>query len=104
MRREKKIRIYIAWVLIMALTPFFVVKTFHHHGSGETTSCSHSDTTHNPCNDCAVCHFSLSFFTQPQPVNFHPILTLIPYEPFTSQDKIVCERTYSHQLRAPPVA
>lgn len=48
--------------------------------------------------------YSLSLFTEPQSVEFHCILTLVPYEPITYQDKVVCKRTYSHHLRAPPAA
>lgn len=43
-------------------------------------------------------------FTEPQPVEFHCTLTLVPYEPVIYQDKVVCKRTYSHHLRGPPVA
>jgi len=51
-----------------------------------------------------ICKYSLSLFTEPQPVEFHCILTLVPYETITYQDKVVCKRTYSHHLRAPPAA
>ena len=74
MYHKRKIRAYIAWMLFMTFIPFFVVKTFHDHGS------------------------------EPQPVEFHCILTLVPYETITYQDKVVCKRTYSHHLRAPPAA
>ena len=88
MYHKRKTRAYIAWVLFMTFIPFFVVKTFHYHGSEDEKSCQ----------------YSLSFFTEPQPVEFHCTLTLVPYEPVVYQDKVVCKRTYSHQLRAPPVA
>ncbi len=54
----------------------------------------------SPAEDCAICKYSLSLFTEPQPVEFHCTLTLVPYEPVTYQDKVVCKRTYSHHLRA----
>ena len=88
MYQKKNIRVYIAWMLFMTFIPFFVVKTFHYHGS----------------EDCAICQYSLSFFTEPQPIEFHCTLTLVPYEPIIYQDKVVCKRTYSHHLRGPPVA
>ena len=31
MRENAKGRIFIAWLLLMTLMPFFMVKTFHHH-------------------------------------------------------------------------
>ena len=33
MYHKRKIRAYIAWMLFMTFIPFFVVKTFHYHGS-----------------------------------------------------------------------
>ena len=50
----------------------------------------------------AICKYSLSLFTEPQSVEYHCTLTLVPYEPIIYQDKVVCKRTYSHHLRAPP--
>ena len=104
MYQKKNIRVYIAWMLFMTFIPFFVVKTFHYHGSEDEKSCSHAGHSHKSSEDCAICQYSLSFFTEPQPVEFHCTLTLVPYEPVVYQDKVVCKRTYSHQLRAPPVA
>ena len=104
MYHKRKTRAYIAWVLFMTFIPFFVVKTFHYHGSEDEKSCSHAGHSHKSSDDCAICQYSLSFFTEPQPIEFHCTLTLVPYEPVVYQDKVVCKRTYSHQLRAPPVA
>ena len=81
-----------------------VVKTFHYHGSEDEKSCSHAKHSHQSSDDCAICQYSLSFFTEPQPIEFHCTLTLVPYEPIIYQDKVVCKRTYSHHLRGPPVA
>ena len=46
MYHERKIRAYIAWVLFMTFIPFFVVKTFHYHGSEDEKSCSHAGHSH----------------------------------------------------------
>lgn len=43
MYHKRKIRAYIAWMLFMTFIPFFVVKTFHYHGSEDETSCSHAE-------------------------------------------------------------
>ena len=104
MYHKRKIRAYIAWVLFMTFIPFFVVKTFHYHGSEDETSCSHTDHSRSHAEDCAICKYSLSLFTEPQSVEYHCTLTLVPYEPIIYQDKVVCKRTYSHHLRGPPVA
>lgn len=99
MYQKKNIRVYIAWMLFMTFIPFFVVKTFHYHGSEDEKSCSHAKHSHQSSDDCAICQYSLSFFTEPQPIEFHCTLTLVPYEPIIYQDKVVCKRTYSHHLR-----
>ena len=104
MYQKKNIRVYIAWMLFMTFIPFFVVKTFHYHGSEDETSCSHADHSRSHAEDCAICKYSLSLFTEPQLIEYHTILTLVPYEPVIYQDKVVCKRTYSHHLRGPPVA
>lgn len=104
MYHKRKVRVYLAWMLFMTFLTFFVVKTFHYHGSEGDASCSHAQQqSHHHSDDCAICKYSLSLFTEPQSIEFHGILTLIPYELIIFQDKIVCKRTYSHQLRAPPV-
>lgn len=105
MYHKRKIRVYIAWMLFMTFLPFFVVKTFHYHGSEDEASCSDTHhASHAHSDDCAICNYSLSLFTEPQPLKFHFSQTLIPYELIIPMDKVVCQRTYSHQLRAPPVA
>lgn len=104
MYHQRNVRAYIAWILFLTFLPFFVVKTFHYHGSEDEASCSHTRATHNHSDDCAICKYSLSLFTEPQSIEFHCTLTLIPYELIVPQDKIVCKRAYSHQLRAPPAA
>ena len=94
----------IAWVLMMALLPFFVVKAFHHHEDEHAASCSHADHPRHSSDDCAICHFSLSLFTEAQSVDFRCILTPITFEQVVHQDKIVYTLSYSHYLRAPPIA
>ena len=80
MYHKRKARAYIAWMLFMTFIPFFAVKTFHYHGSEDEKSCSHAEHSRNHADDCAICKYSLSLFTEPQPIEFHSILTLIPYE------------------------
>ena len=104
MYHKRKIRAYIAWMLFMTFIPFFVVKTFHYHGSEDETSCSHAGHSRSHAEDCAICKYSLSLFTEPQSLEFRCTLTLVPYEPVIYQNKVVCKRTYSHHLRAPPAA
>ena len=98
MYHKRKIRAYIAWMLFMTFIPFFVVKTFHYHGSEDETSCSHAEHSRSHAEDCAICKYSLSLFTEPQSVEFHCILTLVPYEPITANEliRITYERLLPH--------
>ncbi|MCG4739341.1 hypothetical protein L0N23_20690, partial [Bacteroides intestinalis] len=69
-----------------------------------STSCSHADHPRHSPDDCAICHFSLSLFTEAQSVDFHCILMPILFEQVVYQDKIVYALSYSHYLRGPPTA
>ncbi len=104
MNNSKKKRVVLAWVLMMALMPFFVVKAFHHHEEEHAVSCSHADHSRHSSDDCGICHFSLSLFTEAQSVDFHCILMPILFEQVVYQDKIVYALSYSHYLRGPPTA
>ena len=44
------------------------------------------------------------FITEAQSVDFRCILTPITFEQVVHQDKIVYTLSYSHYLRAPPIA
>lgn len=98
-------RVCISWLLLATFTPFFVVKTLHHHEEEKTasSSCSDSHHSHRNADDCAICQFSLSLFTEASSCDFTIILPLIPYERVTTPDKIAFVLSYSHYLRAPPL-
>lgn len=88
----------------MTFMPYFVVKALHHHEEEHAASCSHAGHEHHSPDDCAVCQFSLSLFTEAQCADFHCILTLLPFEQVLYQDKTVFTLFYSHHLRGPPSA
>ncbi|WP_167549132.1 hypothetical protein [Bacteroides oleiciplenus] len=104
MNSSRKKRVVVAWVLILSLMPFFVVKAFHHHEGEHSVSCSHADHPRHSSDDCAICQFSLSLFTEAQSVDFHCVLTLLSFEQVVYQDKTVYVLSYSHYLRGPPTA
>ena len=101
-------RLCIEWLLLTTFMSFFVVKVFHHETKNAvSTSCSdthHSYHLHNACDDCAVCKYSLSLFTEADSSDFILILPLVPYERVTYPEKIAYALSYSHYLRGPPVA
>lgn len=91
-------------MLLMTFMPFFVVKALHHHEEEQAVSCSHHGHSRHSSDDCAVCQFSLSLFTEAQSVDFHCVLTALPFEQVVYQDKTVYALSYSHHLRGPPTA
>lgn len=111
MSGTRKKRVIIALILLIAFAPVYLVKSIHHHESGyiDKKCCSHSDHSqsnhpHSKADDCAICKYTLSLFTETSPVEFHCQFSFVSYEPIIYQDKIVCKQAYSYLLRAPPVA
>ena len=103
MRVKAKSRVIIAWVLFMALMPFFVVKAVHHHEESEIAVC-HSEDGHsqNPCDQCPICDFTLSPFTQAESFHTQVIIPVFDYEPVCYVNMVSCQLIDSHDLRAPP--
>ncbi|WP_455587291.1 DUF2946 family protein [Bacteroides sp.] len=112
MRKDTKRRVCFAWLLLATFMPFFVVKALHYHEKGETASLSCSDSHHSRHSsdssdsqeDCAICQFSLSLFTEAGSLDFVFTAPLISYEPVAYVEKTAYTLSYSHHLRAPPTA
>lgn len=106
MKKNIRKRVRISWLLLATFMPLFVVKALHHHEEKDTVlvSCSDTHHSHDTCDDCAICKFSLSLFTEAGSFDFTLILPLIPYEHIIYPEKIVYTLSYSHYLRAPPMA
>ena len=65
MKTTAKRRIAVAWMLFLVLMPFFVVKTLHHHGTCTQDVCRSTDGhEHSSEEQCPICHFMLSPFTE----------------------------------------
>lgn len=105
--RQNKNRFYFAWVLFLAIMPVFFVKSFHYHtpsvGLHNIGHVHHDGQAQDTCDDCLICQFILSPFTEA--VSFDFVFTQIPVccEVLIYPDKIGCRPAYSHLLRAPPV-
>ncbi len=102
MREKAKGRICIAWLLLVTLMPFFMVKTFHHH-EGRDVAC-HSQDGHSQgdSHQCPVCNFTLSPFTQAETFQLHIILPVVDFRPEITVDKVCYAKPYPYHLRAPP--
>lgn len=109
MKAERRKQIYLAWLLLLIMLPFFVVKITHRHELKETTCCaaSHADKgdehSQNP-DHCLICSFFLSPFLESHSLDLHFILTLNSIERITSPNEKAFQLSYSPNLRAPPIA
>ena len=108
MRRERKHRVIIAWVLLFALLPMSIVKATHFHDTEEAVP-SHSAVPGHPQsgdsgNTCPICHFFLSPFIEVPTFHFTFCTQLVavfiarPCTGTKQADKL------SLSLRAPPAA
>lgn len=103
MRIKAKYHFLVAWLLIMTLMPFFVVKATHFHKECHTSACQSEDGhAHSSCNQCPICHFALSPFTEAETFEIHIFLSVLAYEPVNYTDEDTLTRIYPYHLRAPP--
>lgn len=74
MKKGIKYKIFIAWVMLVSIMPFFIVKATHYHE--DHASCKSTDShSHSKPNKCLICHFALSPFTEAQSIEIEPITT-----------------------------
>lgn len=107
MRVKRRRRILLAWLLFIAMLPFFVAKIAHRHDPGEVVCCSSdSDKPDHHSTDtdtCLLCNLLLTPFLETHSFDLHFILTLRPAERINYPEEKVYFLSYSHPLRAPPV-
>lgn len=107
MRVERRKQIVLAWLLFIAMMPFFVAKIAHRHDPCEVVCCSsdadagESDTQHP--DHCLICNLLLTPFLETGSFDLHFILALRPYERTDHPNEKVYLLSYSHHLRAPPI-
>ncbi|MCE9106040.1 hypothetical protein ACTMKN_03910 [Bacteroides pyogenes] len=101
-RLKQKQRAAIAWMLFLMLMPLFVVKATHFH---DDTSCAahHTERSDNRSADnCEICLFVLSDFTEAESFIFHHLQTFVPFIHLVTEEKGACVTILSPSLRAPP--
>ena len=97
-------RFVIGSVLFMTLMLAFVVKVTHFHNSnGVSVSLLSDSKSGEYSEDCAICHFTVSPFTETTPVIFESIFEFndIPFKPYICS--VILTSSFSNGLRAPPV-
>lgn len=103
MKRKAKSRIVIAWVLLVTLMPLFAVKATHFHESSKTSACQPTKGhSHSPGDQCLICQFTLSPFTQAESFQIQVAVSVFDFEPAQYADKVCITMLYPYHLRAPP--
>lgn len=104
LRMKEKVgnRTFIAWVLLMTLAPFFIVKATHYHTEHAHTCQSENGQSHN-ADKCPICHFLLSPFTSVEIFHIHVFLSFLYFRPIYYVYKRLFFIILSYQLRAPPI-
>jgi hypothetical protein len=104
-KRETRMRITIAWMLLVALMPLQIVKSLHYHESVVSSSCSHhgchgdNDFQHS----CPICNFTLSPFVHSETPQFTFVAELLSFVVPVYEKGKVFVLFHSCGLRAPPL-
>ncbi|MDR1557783.1 MAG: hypothetical protein LBS88_12270 [Tannerellaceae bacterium] len=89
------------WLLAALLLLPFTIKSAHIH---HYDICSeHAGAAHD-CDNCPICQFMLSAYSEPESSELTPIRTQIAWIPAIPQEKNYIRAFLSPHLRAPPIA
>lgn len=98
-----KNRIAVAYLLLLSMIPFFFVKAFHVH---KERACIHDGQQlphHDSADECAICLFTLSLFTEAESLEYTQTLTVKPVKYLILEEQDVTVTVLLLSLRAPPV-
>lgn len=98
-----KNRIAVAYLLLLSVMPFFFVKAFHVH---KERACIHDRQQlphHDSADECAICLFTLSLFTEAESLEYTHTLTVKPVKYLILEEQDVTVTVLLLSLRAPPV-
>lgn len=108
MERVKKLEVWKIWLLLAVFTLPFVVKTvhiYHTEEHSEHTCCSDKSHSHHDCNNCLICQFTLSAFTEAAAVCYDFRVIYFDFGPIIFfQNNPYQQVTITYGLRAPPAA
>lgn len=107
MTRKGRKRVFIAWVLLLALMPISIVKATHFHDGGGLTV--HNTTTQSSQNsdggaNCPICHFFLSPFIETPEIFVSFCATIVAMLIVGKCPELRQADVLSPTLRAPPCA
>ena len=103
MKREMRHRVFIAWLLMVALLPVYVVKAFHTHHIGCEESVCKTTKTHHDCSHCYICQFVFSPFTEVSTFQCDIVSRYIIFIQEEKTENVAYRPFRVKSLRAPPI-
>ena len=104
-KRKYRLRIGIAWVVLLPLRPLPVVMGVLVLGPGASAAGDLECGDDGNCcrrDSCPICHFTLSPFVQVSSLQLCFIAELLPYKVPVFENKGTFSFSYSRGMRAPP--
>ncbi|MDR1981595.1 MAG: hypothetical protein LBQ39_08270 [Tannerellaceae bacterium] len=86
----------------LLLSPYALKSAHIHHHSGDCAAGEHA--AHHDCDDCPVCHFTLSLFVEAEPFDLLFLPAVYSFEPCAGRKKVYLSPFLPCYLRGPPVA
>lgn len=106
MERVNRYKVWTIWLLLAIFTLPFAVKAIHVHSAEEHSEhgcCPDKSHSHHDCNDCLICQFALSTFTETTFVCYDVSIIYFDFEPIIFlQNNPIQQVIIPYGLRAPP--
>jgi hypothetical protein len=98
MERDTKRKMLVGLLTVLLALPYTIQSTHIHSFDTATAT---ADSSHD-CNNCPICQFSFSSFTEAEALVYAPLLSPSTFIPAIPQDKPYISHYLSPTLRAPP--
>jgi hypothetical protein len=105
MGKIQRLTVLVAWLLLVIIVVPFAAKNVHIYQSSDCSHHNCSDESHSrhDCNDCPVCGFVFSSFTEAETVYYDfRVVTFDFIRAVTFPDKAYEQVLFYYGLRAPP--
>ncbi|MDR1981168.1 MAG: hypothetical protein LBQ39_06060 [Tannerellaceae bacterium] len=88
----------------LLLVPGALKSVHMHHHAGDCCAEDEQHAAHHDCDNCPVCHFTLSLFVEAEPFDILFLPACYSLEPSSGRKKIYLSPFFPCYLRGPPVA
>jgi hypothetical protein len=91
-----------AGLLAVLLLGPFAIKSAHSHCVADCSETSEAAAHHHDCDNCPICHFTLSYFIDQPATGIVPVRTLLSFTPVPMRETPCRPYRHSPSPRAPP--